>query len=142
MNPLRNPSARHARPVARRQFVQAALAAALFACLMPAARGQHAMGAAQGPATATAAKSGAQAGAVEIRNFAFVPAQLTVAVGTRVVWTNRDDEAHLVVNSNGAFKPSPALDTDDSYAAVFDKPGRYDYFCSIHPMMRGTVVVQ
>ena len=80
--------------------------------------------------------------AVDIRNFAFVPAEITVPVGTRVVWTNRDDEAHVVVSTTGAFKQSPALDTDDQYALVFDKPGTYPYFCAVHPMMRGTVTVK
>lgn len=88
------------------------------------------------------AADGAQAASVEIRNFAFVPAQLTVAAGTRVVWTNRDEDAHAIASADGAFKPSPALDTNESYAAVFGKPGTYAYFCSIHPMMRGTIVVE
>lgn len=79
---------------------------------------------------------------VEIRNFAFVPATITVPAGTRVVWTNHDDEAHVVVSTTAAFKQSGALDTDDQYALVFDKPGSYPYFCAIHPMMRGTVIVQ
>ncbi len=37
---------------------------------------------------------------------------------------------------------SPPLDTDDSYACTFAKPGTYGYFCSLHPHMQGTVVVQ
>jgi len=99
----------------------------------------HEMHAAQ---ASTAVAEQPQPDAVDIRNFAFVPAQITVAAGTRVVWTNRDDEAHIVVSTSGAFKPSQALDTDDSFAMVFDKPGTYPYFCAIHPMMRGTVVVK
>ncbi|MDE2613117.1 MAG: cupredoxin family copper-binding protein [Burkholderiales bacterium] len=91
---------------------------------------------------ARAAESSGATAAVDIRNFAFVPAQISVNAGARVVWTNRDDEAHLVVSTDGAFKPSPALDTDDTFAMVFDKPGTYPYFCAIHPMMRGTVVVR
>lgn len=91
-----------------------------------------------------AAPVGAAAGsrAVDIRNFAFVPAEITVPAGTRVVWTNRDDEAHVVVSTTAAFKQSGALDTGDQYALVFDQPGSYPYFCAIHPMMRGLVIVQ
>ncbi|MBS0505922.1 MAG: cupredoxin family copper-binding protein [Proteobacteria bacterium] len=100
------------------------------------------MGAGHGAPATTPMPNAAPGNAVEIRNFAFVPARLTVVAGTRVVWTNRDDEAHLVASTSGAFKASPALDTGDSFAMVFDKPGSYDYFCSIHPMMRGTVVVR
>jgi plastocyanin len=94
-------------------------------------------------AQADAATATVQRGSqVEIRQFAFAPAQLTVPVGTRVVWTNRDDEPHVVASTDGAFPSSPALDTDGAFAMVFTKAGTYAYFCSIHPMMRGTVVVR
>jgi len=80
--------------------------------------------------------------AIAIKDFAFQPATLTVAAGSKVVWTNRDEEPHLVVSAGGQFPASPALDTDDSYAAVLSKPGIYTYFCSIHPHMVGKIVVK
>jgi plastocyanin len=79
---------------------------------------------------------------VVIRNFAFQPATLTVTAGSKVVWTNRDEEPHLVVSAGAQFPASPALDTDDSYATTFAKPGTYTYFCSIHPHMVGTIIVK
>ncbi|PMS16471.1 hypothetical protein C0Z18_23175 [Trinickia dabaoshanensis] len=79
---------------------------------------------------------------IEIHDFAFTPKELTVPAGARIVWTNRDDEPHTVVSAAGAFKPSQALDTDDSYSTVLDKPGTYAYFCGIHPMMVGKIVVR
>lgn len=79
---------------------------------------------------------------VEISNFAFKPNEIRVPAGARIVWVNRDEEPHVVVSTSGAFKPSPALDTDDTYAAVLAKPGTYTYFCSIHPMMVGKIVVR
>jgi plastocyanin len=79
---------------------------------------------------------------VVIRNFSFQPATLTVAAGSKVVWTNRDEEPHLVVSAGAQFPASPALDTDDSYATTFAKPGTYTYFCSIHPHMVGTIIVK
>ncbi len=81
--------------------------------------------------------------AVTIDNFAFGPAAITVAPGTKVTWTNRDDEPHTVVSADDprAFK-SGALDTGDNFSFTFDKPGTYRYFCSIHPHMTGTVVVK
>ena len=91
---------------------------------------------------------GAYAGAaapsgVTIANFAFAPTPLTVAAGTKVTWTNTDDEPHTVMSADGGatFK-SPALDTDDKFSFTFDKPGTYKYFCSIHPHMVGTIVVK
>ena len=81
--------------------------------------------------------------AVNIDNFAFGPAAITVAAGTKVTWTNRDDEPHTVTSADDPklFR-SAALDTGDSFSFTFDKPGTYKYFCSIHPQMTGTVVVQ
>lgn len=80
--------------------------------------------------------------AISIRDFAFEPATLSISAGSKVTWTNRDDEPHLVVSADARFHASPALDTDDTYAAVFAKPGTYGYFCSIHPHMVGRIVVK
>ena len=80
---------------------------------------------------------------VTIDNFAFAPATLTVAPGTKITWDNKDEEPHTVMSGDGGatFK-SPALDTDDKFSFTFDKPGTYKYFCSIHPHMVGTIVVK
>ena len=78
---------------------------------------------------------------VKIDNFSFTPETLTVPVGTQVTWTNRDDIPHTVVSEDKTIK-SQALDTDEKFSHVFDKPGTYSYFCSIHPKMKGTIVVQ
>ncbi len=81
--------------------------------------------------------------AVTISNFAFGPAELTVKPGTEVVWTNRDEEPHTVVGPGpGVSFKSAGLDTGDSFAVTFDKPGLYRYFCSIHPQMTGTIRVE
>ena len=78
---------------------------------------------------------------VKVDNFSFGPATLTVAVGTTVTWTNRDDIPHTVVSTEKVFK-SKVLDTDEKFSFTFDKAGTYPYFCSIHPKMTGSVVVQ
>ena len=79
---------------------------------------------------------------VVIDNFAFGPAEFHVPPGTEVVWINRDDEPHTVESAadQPLFK-SPPLDTNEKFAFVFKQPGRYPYFCSIHPRMRGVIVV-
>jgi amicyanin len=77
---------------------------------------------------------------VKIDNFTFGPAELTVAVGTTVTWINEDDIPHAIAASDKSFK-SKALDTDDTYAFTFTKPGTYEYFCSLHPQMKATIVV-
>jgi len=85
----------------------------------------------------------AEDAAVSIDNFTFSPADLTVVTGTRVTWTNNDDIPHTVVDAdNPKQTKSPPLDTGDSWAHVFDQPGTYHYFCSLHPHMQGTIVVR
>jgi len=80
---------------------------------------------------------------VVIDNFSFGPAMLTVAVGTKVVWTNDDADPHTVTSeTDPKLLKSPALDTGDSFTFTFDKPGTYRYFCSLHPHMQGIIVVQ
>ena len=78
---------------------------------------------------------------VQVDNFTFGPATLTVPVNSTVTWVNKDDLPHTVASSDGVFK-SKALDTDDKYSYTFSKPGTYGYFCSIHPKMVGTIVVK
>ena len=93
----------------------------------------------QAPAS-TAAPASAGPNAVSISNFAFAPATLTVPVGTTVTWTNHDEEPHTVVASDGSFH-SPGLGTNSTYSFPFPTAGSFDYICSIHPFMHGTVVV-
>jgi len=87
-----------------------------------------------------AAAQKAEAAEVKIDNFSFGPAELTVAAGTTVTWTNRDDIPHTVVSTDKVFK-SKVLDTDDKFSFKFEKPGTYSYFCSLHPKMTGKVIV-
>lgn len=77
---------------------------------------------------------------INIQNFSFAPATLTVAVGTTVTWTNRDDDVHKIVSKDDLFK-SKVLDKDEAFSFTFSKAGTYPYICSIHPKMTGTVVV-
>jgi plastocyanin len=93
--------------------------------------------------TLPALASADDANTVHIDNFTFSPATLTVHAGTRVTWTNRDDEPHTVTSSgNPRAFASGVLDTDGSFAFTFDKPGTYPYYCAIHPHMTGVIVVK
>ena len=78
--------------------------------------------------------------AVDITNFAFTPATLTVKAGDTVTWANHDEEPHTVAADDGSFH-SPGMGTNATYSFTFSKPGSYGYTCSIHPFMHGTVVV-
>ena len=79
--------------------------------------------------------------AVKIDNFTFAPQRVTVKAGTTVTWTNQDDIPHTVSSATKAFR-SKALDTDDKFSFTFTTAGVYEYFCSLHPHMTGTIVVE
>ena len=64
-----------------------------------------------------------------------------MAVGTTVTWINHDDIPHTAVSTDGVFK-SKVMDTDEKFSYTFTKAGTYPYFCSVHPKMTGTIVVQ
>ena len=78
---------------------------------------------------------------IGIKQFKYGPSMLTVPVGTTVTWVNRDEEPHTVTSGTGAFS-SAGLVNDDTFVRTFTKPGTYQYFCSIHPYMKGTLVVK
>jgi plastocyanin len=78
---------------------------------------------------------------IKIDNFSFAPGTFTVAVGTTVTWINHDDIPHTAVSTDGVFK-SKVMDTDEKFSYTFTKAGSYPYFCSIHPKMTGTILVQ
>lgn len=108
---------------------------------MPGMSGMpSAPGPTSGPASATGSPAAAAGDQVSIDNFAFAPATLTVKAGTTVTWTNRDEEPHTVAASDGSFH-SPGMDTGATFSHTFPTAGKFDYVCSIHPMMHGTVVV-
>jgi plastocyanin len=78
---------------------------------------------------------------VDISNYAFNPATLTVPVGTTVTWTNEDTAPHTVTSKSGGPLNSPNLSKGDSWSFTFTTPGSYEYFCAIHPDMVGKVIV-
>jgi len=78
---------------------------------------------------------------IGIDNFQFTPPALSVKAGTSVTWVNGDDVPHLIASAAGGFKSSTVLDTGQRFTVTFTKPGTYSYFCSLHPMMQGKVVV-
>ena len=86
-----------------------------------------------GPAVATTA--------VSINNFAFAPVAVTVKVGATVTWTNNDEEPHTVFSSTGGMKSPVLASNQNTYSFTFTAPGTYEYNCTIHPFMHGTVTV-
>lgn len=78
---------------------------------------------------------------VSIENNAFIPATVNISTGDTVRWTNLDPTTHTVTGVGTSFG-SEALNQGDSYEFLFTNAGTYDYYCSIHPSMKGTVIVK
>jgi len=79
---------------------------------------------------------------IEIKDFHFTPEVITVKSGEKITWINHDEEPHTIVSVEKQFKKSPALDTDQQFSVTAGAPGKYTYFCSVHPKMTGTIVVE
>lgn len=95
-------------------------------------------------ATADYHGSGQMDTRVAVQDFAFAPAIVSITVGTSVVWeVRKDPEQHTVTPVEpGSFAASGQLSAGDDYPVQFSDPGRYDYVCSLHPFMTGTVIVE
>lgn len=79
---------------------------------------------------------------IEIKNFAFVPANVSVEPGTKVTWTNRDTLQHTATSdATGVPIDSPYLNQGDSWSFTFNQNGTYAYHCTPHPFMTGVVIV-
>jgi plastocyanin len=78
---------------------------------------------------------------IVIKNFKFGPSALTVAPGTTVTWVNEDESPHTIAEKGKAFR-SVALDTNDRFSYTFAQPGEFTYYCTMHPMMVGKIIVK
>ena len=92
------------------------------------------------PAAATLGAAVLPTVSLTVRGFAF-PETLRITPGTQVVWLNADADDHDVTAVDDTWG-SPVLTVGASYSRNFMEPGRYVYFCSLHPFMRGVVIVE
>jgi plastocyanin len=120
--------------------------AVLAALTTVAACGSDSGGGGAPPATATASASSGSAPAgggstVEIMNFMFMPGSLTVPVGTTVTWKFDDSTDHTVSADDNSFASSP-MANGQTFTHTFSTAGTVAYHCSIHPFMKGTIIVK
>ncbi|HKY76159.1 MAG TPA: cupredoxin domain-containing protein [Acidimicrobiia bacterium] len=81
-------------------------------------------------------------GSVEIVNFVFTPANLTVKPGAKVTWTNGDTAVHSIKDTSPLATPvSPDMAKDATFSITYGQPGSYSYICGIHQYMTGSVTV-
>lgn len=96
----------------------------------------------------TAAQSAPAQGVndVQIKDFTYVPAAITVAAGTTITFTNEDGAPHTATSgtsptADGVFE-SGTLAKGDSKSIKVTQRGTLVYYCALHPFMKGTVVVR
>ena len=77
----------------------------------------------------------------QIANFSFRPTPLSVSAGTRVVFSNQDSTTHTATQNGGGFATG-RIKPGNSAAVTFKRPGTYLFHCSIHPFMKGKIVVK
>ena len=90
-------------------------------------------------ATTQSAQSAVATNSVNIQNFAFSPAVITIKAGTTVTWTNNDSAMHKI--KADTFN-SGNLSKGDTFQFTFNTLGTFDYSCAIHPSMTGKIVVE
>ena len=78
---------------------------------------------------------------IQIKDFAFAPAELMISSGDTVIWINSDGFAHSVASDSGAWS-SPELAKGAQFTLVGPRPGRYPYHCAAHPTMRGVLLIK
>ena len=83
---------------------------------------------------------------VTIKTFQFQPAQLEIAAGTPVTWTNTDEIEHIVASGTPEHR-TPMFKTSlkgpgTAFSVTFSKPGTYAYFCDRHQFMQGQITVK
>lgn len=83
---------------------------------------------------------------VEIDKLQFQTRELTVKVGDTVTWVNKELMPHDVAFNPGPVGPAIVvggmMNKDQAFSVTFNEPGTYNYHCSPHPFMRGTVIVE
>jgi plastocyanin len=103
--------------------------------------------AAEEPAAPTAEDDGGGTGGtgpgtqVSMKDIKFNPGTVTIKPGGKVTWTNDDSVGHDVTADDFESGGPGEMQGGSTYSHVFEKPGTYDYVCSVHPGMKGTVTV-
>lgn len=116
--------------------VAIAVAAGLIIVLADNSSGS---GSAAAPSSSSAS-GGAGTTKVDITDYKFKPASITVKAGAKVSWVNHDSAPHTA--TAGQDFDTGTLKKGDTKAVTLDKPGSYSYECQFHAFMKGTVVVK
>ena len=91
--------------------------------------------------TAACSKPAPRTHTIAVRNFAFVPAELSVSPGDTIVWSNTDFVPHTATASDKSWD-SRSIDANGSWRFVARTAGRHGYYCAFHPTMKASIVVR
>jgi plastocyanin len=94
---------------------------------------------AEGGSGGAAAGGGAQ---VTEKDIKFEPANVTIDAGQTVTWTNEDSVGHDVTGDDFKSGDPGAMKSGDTFEHTFDAAGTFDYVCTVHPGMEGSVTVE
>ncbi|MDP2729945.1 MAG: cupredoxin family copper-binding protein [Dehalococcoidales bacterium] len=78
---------------------------------------------------------------VTIEGFAFKPAEITIAAGSTVTWQNNDSVIHIVTAQDKLFD-SGSLSNGNTFSYTFEQKGTFEYYCAVHPYMKGRVIIE
>ena len=85
---------------------------------------------------------GGGAAEVSMESIKFTPDSVSVSAGDTVTWTNNDTVGHDVTGDNFKSGKPGAMENGDTYENTFDKAGTFEYVCTVHPGMEGSVTVK
>jgi plastocyanin len=85
---------------------------------------------------------GGGAASVTMEGIAFNPAEITVKAGDTVTWTNEDSAGHDVTADDFNSGSPGGIAQGDTFEHTFDTAGTFEYVCTVHPGMEGTVKVE
>lgn len=94
------------------------------------------------PATTGETSAASDVVEVDMKDIEYIPQNISAKVGQTVRWKNSDPVAHTVTATSGSDVDSGTIDAGKTFETKFDKPGKVDYFCTIHPNQKGTVRVR
>jgi plastocyanin len=78
---------------------------------------------------------------VAIEGYAYIPAEITISVGSTVTWYNKDPDIHTVTAQEGTFD-SGNMARGDTFSYTFEAIGTFEYYCIPHPYMTAKVIVE
>ena len=129
----------HIPPATRRTIAKVMAPAAVVAALAGCGGGGGATASAPTPASTPGSGSGSS---IAISNFKFSPATETVRRGARIEVSNGDTAPHTVTADDGSSFDSGTLQPGGSTTISVARTGRFPYHCTIHPFMKGVLVVK